>query len=176
MAKKKAPPAAAASPRRKLNTSREVAAHSGVAERTVATWVAEGLEVPTTVGQLEKWCEAHGKGRHRQAAGDEDTSELAKLQRRKLAAETELAELKAGEKKGQLLPVELVLSALLPFLSTCKLHLSQIPDRLLPYLQNPSEFRARAQREVDGALEQLADAAAELQQLVDGPPKPKDPA
>lgn len=157
-----------ASPRKRLTTSREVAAHAGVSERAVATWVSEGLEIPTTSGRVDKWCEAHGKGRYRKAAADVDeSSDLCKLQRRKLEAETELAELKAAEKKGELLPVELVLSSLLPFLSVCRLHLEQIPDRLLPYLGDRQEFRSRARAEIDAALAHLADAAAELAQLAE---------
>lgn len=155
----------------KLKTQAAIARHKGVHARTVADWIAAGLpKPPIDVAVLEAWCAANRRGDKLLVRNPDP--EKAAFQLRKLKAETNLVEMKEALARRDLLPIDEVLSCLLPYLTTAKVVLEGVPDRLLPYLSDPATFRRKAAEAIKDVLAQLADAARELERLKDGPPSP----
>lgn len=94
------------------------------------------------------------------ALGDTDTTDTEELKRRKLAAETTIAEIDAAKKRGEvasLIEIERVWSqALIELRTRLRLIPARVSSRVLS-LQNESDIKAALLDEVDQALTTLAE-------------------
>jgi len=162
MAKKAAK--APAKPEPKLTTWAAIANYAHVAERTAAAWGAAGLTKPVAPAELELWLNANRRGDRTDRRPT--SKKKAKVQLRKLLAETSLVELKEQAARGEVIHVSEIITCVVPYLHAAKAILEGVPQRLLPFLKDRATFMRKAENEIAEVCNQLADATKELAQRV----------
>ena len=150
-----------------VHTWSEVAAHFGRAERTVATWINQGMPCrrgrPGTregvfpLNSIRDWLE----GRPTSGGTPEDATKN-QAQTRLTLAKAEMAEIELREKRGQLVEADELWRRLTRLHHEAKAQLGQLPaqivkcfgDKASPKLRN--RIRQAVRRTVDEALMTLA--------------------
>lgn len=139
----------------------------GAATPTVDTWVRRGCPFVQRGGRGKEWqfntaaVSEWLRDQAREEVGGTVFADESELKRRKLAAETSLAELELAKAKGAVAPLEEVEREVANAFATVKANMRNIPGRVVTLLIGETEerrFKTVLLAEIDQALEALADA------------------
>lgn len=100
---------------------------------------------------------------------DSEKDGMKELQRRKLLAETEQAELELARKKGEVVPVEEALSAISDAVTILRQRMLTLPRRVAPLILGETDedvTKSLIEREVLDVLEELSRNALEADDLL----------
>ena len=132
---------------------------------TVDAWVREGCPVVAKAMKGKPWqfdlaaVADWREQRAREAGKGGTTNELRELQRRKLEAETEKAELELAKAKGNVALIEDFERAQALVFATIRTNVLNVPQRVVLQLlgeTNETAFKEKLRIELAGALEQSA--------------------
>jgi len=139
----------------------------GVSPPTVDTWVRQGCPVVARGGRGKEWKFDNSEvttwrieRKVAEATGAERADE-EELRRRKLAAETELAELELAKARGDVVGVAQIERNLSVLFAEVRTNVRNIPDRVVSSLigmTDEREFKDGLRREIDLVLEALSDS------------------
>lgn len=129
-------------------TQAEVAKHFGVSERTVRSWIGQGM--PTEgkgydVAAIEQWLDRVGLGRRAEKASRAKLAEV----------EAQIKTVKLHRLRGELIELDTVRRLFVRHISEAKSVLEQVPDRVLAVLPAAvaAKDRTRVRAEVVGILD-----------------------
>jgi terminase small subunit / prophage DNA-packing protein len=144
----------------------ELAGILAVAPTTVDRFVRSGCPIiergKTSQGHRLNTAHVIGwlRERERGAAGDGDgDSSQAAVRRRLTLAQAELAEMKAAERRGQMVAIEDVMPAIAEGLANVRSRLMAMPGRLavtLALVSDPAQIERAIEDEVRGALTEIS--------------------
>lgn len=168
--------------RGQLVNQSDLAAVFGVHRTTITAWLKRGLpyvnkadprrrvEWGFDTAEVARWLADQAVS---DAVGDTDQVAEDELKRRKLAAETTLAEIEAAKKRGEVVLIDDVVRVVTDDVLACKARLRTIPQRVVARLVGEDDER----RIKDILLEEIDDALSELEnRFTDSEQEPEESA
>lgn len=158
----------------------DVALFFGVHRSTIVKWARDGCPYiqKSDVRNKQEWqfeTKEVAKWREERAAqaavGDTQITTEEELKRRKLAAETSIAELAAMEAKGQVVKIDDAIKDIADGFVSMKQRARTIPARLAPLLvgeTDETKIKAEIIAEIDEALNELSDRFIHWSEAVPG--------
>lgn len=148
-----------------------LADHMGVSTASVDRWVREGCPVVKRgsrgvqseydLADVIQW---YGDRRAREAGGDAVT-DIDELKRRRMSAETEVAELELAKARGDVAPVRDFERTQSMLMASIRANMRNVPGRAVLQLlgcTDEAEFKRKLMAEIDLALVTSADAEIDL--------------
>lgn len=133
------------------STWAEVAAHFNRSERTIATWIRQGMpgksgrpgtrEGSFHLDEIQAWLDGRGAGPNSATAGDATKNQA---QTRLTIARAEMAELELREKRGELVEAEELWRRLVRLNHESKAQLDQLPAQIVKCLGDKASPKLRA--------------------------------
>lgn len=156
---------------------KDLSAILGVTPPTIDARIAKGLPVLSrgTSGQAAQFDTAEvinwmvEQAKQTADASPAEKDGMRELQRRKLLAETEQAELELARKKGEVVPVEEALSAISDAVTILRQRMLTLPRRVAPLILGETDedvTKSLIEREVLDVLEELSRNALEADDLL----------
>ncbi|SAL03158.1 Phage DNA packaging protein Nu1 [Caballeronia fortuita] len=149
----------------------------GVALTTIDTWVRSGCPVVQKGGRGQEWkFNTAAVARWREetaaaAAAGDAPDDIEKLDLRKAAAETQMAELKLAQARAEVAPVAEFEKATARLMATIRANITNVPARAVLRLlgeKDSATFKRILKEELTLALEQSAEADLALDDDEDG--------
>lgn len=166
----------AVKPRGQLVNKTELAGILGVTTPTVDSWVRDGCPIEKkgshgvasvfNTAAVIKWFET----RARQEAAGKTAAGEQELKRRKLSAETELAELELAKARGDVAPIAEFERSQAILMAAIRTNMRNVPRRAVLQLlgcTDETEFTTKLLEEIDLALVTAADAEQEMERIQD---------